>query len=48
MTISELIEELLKLQNEDKGNYKVKSSCWSDEFNLARPIVFDDKQEIYL
>jgi tRNA(Phe) wybutosine-synthesizing methylase Tyw3 len=48
MTIDELIEELLKLKNEGKGEYKAKSSCWGDVFDLDKPIVFDDVKEIYL
>lgn len=48
MNVDEMIEELLKLKNEGKGQYKVRSSYWSDEFDLHEPLIFDDQKEIYL
>ena len=49
MTLNEFIEELLKLQKEGNGEYKVKGCFWSDELDIDEPpIVFDDKKEIYI
>jgi len=49
MTLNEFIEELLKLQKEGKGEYKVRGCCWGDEWDIDKPpIVFDDKKEIYI
>ncbi len=49
MTLNEFIEELLKLQKEGKGEYKVKGYFWSDEWDIDKPpIVFDDRKEIYV
>ncbi len=49
MTLNEFIEELLKLQKEGKGEYKVRGIFWGDEWDIDEPpIVFDDKKEIYI
>lgn len=48
MTITKLIEELVKLENEGKGHYKVKSSCWDEEFDITIPNVDDNKKEVFL
>jgi len=49
MTLNEFIEELLKLQKEGKGDYKVKVCYWDDRWDIDEPpIVFDDKKEIYI
>ena len=49
MTLNEFIEELLKLQKEGKGEYKVRGRCWGDEWDIDEPpIVFDGKKEIYV
>ncbi len=49
MTLNEFIEELLKLQKEGKGDYKVKVCCWDDKWDIDEPpIVFDDKKEIHI
>jgi len=49
MTLNEFIEELLELQKEGKGDYKVKGCFWTDEWDIDKsPIVFDDKKEIYI
>ena len=47
MTLNEYIDELLKLQKEGKGEYKMKWCYWSDEGDINEsPIVFDDEQKI--
>lgn len=49
MTLNEFIDELLKLQQEGKGEYKVKGVFWGDIWDIDEPpIVFDDKKEIYV
>jgi hypothetical protein len=49
MTLNEFIEELLKLQKEGKGDYKVKSVYWWEEWDIDKPpIVFDDIKEIHI
>lgn len=49
MTLNEFIEELLKLQKEGKGEYKVKSVYYWEEWDIDEPpIVFDDIKEIHI
>lgn len=49
MTLDEFINELLKLQKEGKGKYKMKWVYWSDEGYINEPpSVSDDEQEIYI
>jgi len=49
MTLNEFVNELLKLQKEGKGEYKIKGCYYSDEWDITEPpIVFDDKQEIFV
>jgi hypothetical protein len=49
MTLNEFIDELLKLQQEGKGEYKVKGVFWSDIWDIDEPpIVFDEEKEIHI
>jgi hypothetical protein len=49
MTISEFIDELLKLQKEGKGEYKMMWVYWSEVGEIVEsPIVNDDEKEIYI
>jgi hypothetical protein len=49
MTLSEFIDELLKLQKEGKGEYKIRWAYWSDEGDISEPpTVFDDEHVIYI
>ncbi len=49
MTLNEFIKILLQLQQEGKGEYKMKWCYWSDEGDIDKPpIVFDEEQKIYI
>ena len=49
MTLNEFIEELHEIQKEEKGDYKVKSVYWWEEWDIDEPpIVFDDIKEIHI
>ena len=49
MTLSEFIDELLKLQKEGKCEYKMMWVYWSEVGEIVEsPIVNDDEKEIYI
>ncbi len=49
MTLNEFIEELLKLQKEGKGEYKMMWAYWSEVGEIVEsPIVNDYEKEIYV
>jgi len=49
MILNEYIVELLKLQREGKGEYKMRGSFYSDEWDITEPpIVFEEEQEIFV
>lgn len=49
MTLNELINILLELQKEGKGEYKMMWVYWSEVGEIVGPpIVNDDEKEIYI
>ena len=48
MTLNEFIKILLRLQQEGKGEYKMKWCYWSDEGDIGELLVVDEEQKIYI